>query len=88
MDYFKHYDLSAVEEFNGLYGSVYKYKMEEIYNKVKALKWPNIEIERLFKEIIDECEKQMIDMDDYFDITTTNIYVKSAKLMLIKIKNE
>lgn len=65
------YTLSPIEEFEGLYGNIYNYPIEDIYYRVKKLmQWPNKEIVYLLESLRNELEDALLDEDDYFVITS------------------
>lgn len=59
------YDLGHIEEFEQLFGSIYQYRIDEIYTKTyKTLKWPASEVIELFYSLKTEYEKAYNDEDD------------------------
>ena len=61
-----HDDLDPIEEFEQLFGPIYHYGIDEIYNLVlKKMKWPVLEVIELFESLRDEYVKEALYEDDY-----------------------
>jgi len=61
-----HYDLDPIEEFEQLYGTIYHYKIDEIYKLVyKVMLWPALEAIALFEALKNEYMEELSCNDDY-----------------------
>lgn len=85
----KHYDLDPIEEFEQLYGTIYHYKIDEIYKLVyKEMKWPVLEVIGLFEALKNECMEEAACNDDYEVRTLIKIKVDQINSFITFLEHE
>ena len=84
-----HYDLDPIEEFEQLYGTIYHYKIDEIYKIVyKEMLWPALEVIALFEALMNEYMEELSFNDDYEVRTLIKIKVDQINSFIAFLEHE